>query len=141
MGSVGIKVFGTHVGLMTKLQLSAMAEKLSPTSIQAYTKTSSTLLVSINFNLEDVSAFLVTAPISFRIYFVESSGNADADHNLDLSLGNSNPKHGSNLRLRDNGNHNAATGPHSTPLQSEADWQSRGLVPKVDHLSNDMISV
>lgn len=125
---------------MTKLQLSAMAKKLSPTSIRASTKTSLSQLVSINFNLKDVYAFLVSAPISFRIYFVESSGNATADHNLDLSLGNSNSKHGSNLGLRNNDNHNVATGQHSAPMRFEANWRNGGLMPKV-HLSNDVVLV
>lgn len=61
-------------------------------------------------------------------YCAESSGNA-ADHNLDLSLGNSIPKQNS-LAL---GNDSCNAAP--MPL-IEADWQNRGLFrPKVVHLS------
>ncbi|KAF5463760.1 hypothetical protein F2P56_013900 [Juglans regia] len=62
---------------------------------------------------------------------LNSTGNAAADHNLDLSLGNSNSKHGSNLGLRNNDNHiNDAMGQRSAPMQFEANWRNGGLMPK-----------
>nr|AEL29576.1 APETALA2 [Betula platyphylla] len=62
-----------------------------------------------------------------------SSGNAAADHNLDLSLGNSIPKQNS-LALGNDITGNAATGQHSAaaaaPMPFEPDWQNRGFRPK-----------
>lgn len=109
--------------------------------IQASTRTSLILLVSINFNL--IGCLISTywqQLFDIEILCAESSsGNAAADHNLDLSLGNSIPKQNS-LALGNDITGNAATGQHSAaaaaPMPFEPDWQNRGFRPKVIvHLS------
>ena len=62
----------------------------------------------------------------------ESSCNAAADHNLDLSLGNPSSKHGNSQAL---GNHtlNAATDQH---MQSESNWRNGGGKPYKVHEIN-----
>nr|KYP44918.1 Floral homeotic protein APETALA 2 [Cajanus cajan] len=59
-----------------------------------------------------------------------NSGNAAADHNLDLSLGNSSSKPSNNQAL---GNHasNAATATHDQHLPSESNWRNGGSKPKL----------
>uniref|UniRef100_A0A0R0HKT1 AP2/ERF domain-containing protein n=1 Tax=Glycine max TaxID=3847 RepID=A0A0R0HKT1_SOYBN len=61
----------------------------------------------------------------------ESSGGVAADHNLDLSLGNSSSKHNNS---QTSGNHfaNSATDQHMPP---ESNWRNGGSKPKV-HLVN-----
>lgn len=58
----------------------------------------------------------------------ESSGNA-ADHNLDLSLGNSGSKQ--NSVGFSNDRQNAGMDQQSAPMAFEADWRNRGIRPKV----------
>ena len=57
----------------------------------------------------------------------ESSGGVAADHNLDLSLGNSSSKHNNS---QTSGNHfaNSATDQHMPP---ESNWRNGGSKPKV----------
>jgi AP2-like factor (euAP2 lineage) len=66
---------------------------------------------------------------------LKSTGNppAAADHNLDLSLGNSNPKQ--NSLAMGNDSYNTAMGQHSVSMPVEADWRSQGFRPKV-HIFN-----
>ncbi|GMY11795.1 floral homeotic protein APETALA 2-like isoform X1 [Fagus crenata] len=61
---------------------------------------------------------------------LNSTGNppAAADHNLDLSLGNSNPKQ--NSLAMGNDSYNTAMGQHSVSMPVEADWRSQGFRPK-----------
>ncbi|KAK7346974.1 hypothetical protein VNO80_21498 [Phaseolus coccineus] len=57
----------------------------------------------------------------------ESTGNG-ADHNLDLSLGNSSSKAGNNQAL---GNHATNAGNHDQHLPSESNWRNGGSKPKL----------
>ncbi|XP_048233260.1 floral homeotic protein APETALA 2 isoform X2 [Ricinus communis] len=57
----------------------------------------------------------------------ESSSNA-ADHNLDLSLGNSGSKQ--NSAGLNNDRQNAGIDQHSASMPFEADWRNRGIGPK-----------
>lgn len=57
----------------------------------------------------------------------ESTGNA-ADHNLDLSLGNSSSKPGNNQAL---GNHATTAATHDQHLSTESNWRNEGSKPKV----------
>ncbi|XP_050207173.1 floral homeotic protein APETALA 2-like [Mercurialis annua] len=62
----------------------------------------------------------------------ESSVQA-ADHNLDLSLGNSGPKQNSAGLMQ-----NAGVDQHSASMPFEADWRNRGIRPKLNlYRSND----
>nr|APQ47460.1 AP2/ERF domain-containing transcription factor [Vernicia fordii] len=61
----------------------------------------------------------------------ESSGNAAAaDHNLDLSLGNSVPKQNI-VGFSNNDRENVGMDQHSASMPLEADWRNRGIRPKV----------
>jgi len=57
----------------------------------------------------------------------ESTGNG-ADHNLDLSLGNSSSKAGNNQGL---GNHATNAANHDQHLPSESNWRNGPSKPKV----------
>lgn len=59
-------------------------------------------------------------------WVTESSGNA-AEHNLDLSLGNSSSK-GNNSQAFGNYNTNVVTDQHMAP---ESNWRNGGIRPKV----------
>jgi len=59
----------------------------------------------------------------------ESTGNG-ADHNLDLSLGNSSSKGGSNQALG-NHHHGSNGGNHDQQGAPESNWRNGGSKPKV----------
>nr|ALP44211.1 APETALA2-like protein [Vuralia turcica] len=58
----------------------------------------------------------------------ESTGTTNADHNLDLSLGNSSSKPGNSQAL---GNHTPNTSTHDQHMLSESNWRSGGSKPKL----------
>ncbi|KAG8642652.1 floral homeotic protein APETALA 2 isoform X2 [Manihot esculenta] len=65
---------------------------------------------------------------------LNSSGNA-ADHNLDLSLGNSGSKQ--NSVGFSNDRQNAGMDQQSAPMAFEADWRNRGIRPKLNLSRSD----
>ncbi|XP_065876072.1 floral homeotic protein APETALA 2-like isoform X2 [Euphorbia lathyris] len=65
----------------------------------------------------------------------ESSNNAAADHNLDLSLGNSGLKPNGTAGILPNA---AGIDQHSVSMPLETDWRNRGIRPKLNlYKSND----
>lgn len=79
-----------------------------------------------------MSACLTLATILFEKCSTESSSVNAANHNLDLSLGNSNCKQSSAASGNDSySSTNAATGQRPASIQFVADWRNRGLRPKV----------
>lgn len=81
-------------------------------------------------------SFLTLAAICLSLLkyigYIESSGSA-AEHNLDLSLGNSNSKQ-NGLALGNDG-YNAAMGQNLMLMPLEADWRNQGFRPnKVSYI-------
>lgn len=122
-----------YIGLMTKRQLNAMAKRPSPISIPAFTRTSLTLVNELSnhgksqFFIYYTTLFIDT---SYILHWAESTGNNNgADHNLDLSLGNSSSKLGNiNSQTSGSDNPNAAMDHHMAP----PDWRNNGgFRPKV----------
>lgn len=73
------------------------------------------------------------------IGYIESSGSA-AEHNLDLSLGNSSSKQ-NGVALGNDG-YNAAVGQNSMLMPLEADWRNQGFRPnKVLYLTYSFILI